>query len=75
MNKYHIRFNTKNNGNDDLMWRVFENGTEHLVKSLQIKVPVTDECTYEGEVKKWNICCEGIMTIEDGIAIITNEEK
>ena len=70
MNKFHIRFNTKH-GDSDLVWRVFEDGKEHLVKNLLIKVPVTDECTFdENGVKKWNICCHGKMKILDGWAII-----
>lgn len=69
MNKYHIRFNTKNNGSD-LVWRIFENGTEHLVKGLKIYTPVFDECTQEGEETKWNICCYGQMELVDGIAVI-----
>lgn len=70
MNKYHIRFNTLNAGTD-LVWRVFENGKEHLVKHLDIRVPVKDEITLEGECHKWNISCSGSMTIVDGTAIIT----
>jgi hypothetical protein len=24
-----------------------------------LKVPVFDECTFEGGIQKWNICCIG----------------
>ena len=39
MKRYHIRFNTKAAGSP-LVWRVFENGEQHLVKHLDIRVPV-----------------------------------
>jgi hypothetical protein len=50
---------------------VFENGKEHLVKHLRISVPVCDEITDENGVAKWNIQCEGTMTIKDGTAYIS----
>lgn len=71
MNKYHIRFNTKHEEmKTDLVWRVFENGVEHLVKNFQINVPMYGESTVEKDVVKWNVCCHGTMTIIDDIAII-----
>ena len=69
MNKYHIRYNTKH-GDSDLVWRVFENGTEHLVKNFHIKVPMYGESTLENGMVKWNVACEGTMRIENNIAII-----
>lgn len=69
MNKYHIRFNQDHNGSD-LVWRVFENGQEHLVKSFKIIAPAFDEVTVENGVTKWNVCCHGYMTIVDGVATI-----
>ncbi len=70
MNKYYIRFNTKH-GDSDLVWRVFENGSEFLVRNIDIRVPVLGESTIEGDVVKWNIACQGSMYIVDGVAIIT----
>ena len=69
MNKYHIRFNTRHNGSD-LVWRVFENGQEHLVKSFKITAPMFDEVTVEDGATKWNVCCYGYMTIKDDVATI-----
>jgi hypothetical protein len=66
---YHIRFNTKH-GDSDLVWRVFEDGVEHLVKNIDIRVPVTGENTMENGVQKWNISCKGTMRIIDDIAYI-----
>lgn len=69
MNKYHIRFNQDHNGSG-LVWRVFENGQEHLVKSIKILAPVFDETTVENGIEKWNLCCHGYMTIKDDTATI-----
>ncbi len=70
MNRYHIRFNTKH-GASPLVWRVFENGIEHLVRNIDIRVPVFGESTVEGDIVKWNIACRGSMTIVDEVAVIT----
>lgn len=69
MNKYHIRFNHDHNGTG-LVWRVFENGVENLASSIKILAPVFDEVTVENGVTKWNICCYGYLTLEDGAAVI-----
>ena len=71
MNKYHIRYNTRH-GESEFVWRVFENGVEHLVKHISLQVPVFDEYTLENGIQKWNISCEGTMVIKDDVAIITN---
>ena len=70
MNKYHIRYNTKH-GDTDTVWRVFENGQEHLVKNFKVLVPMYGEATVENGVTKWNVACDGHMVIEDGVAIIS----
>jgi hypothetical protein len=69
-NQYHIRFNHQHNESNKV-WRVFENGTEHLVEHLDIQVASRDEVTVENNVKKWNIHCEGYLTIDNGVARIT----
>lgn len=69
MNKYHIRFNHQHNDTNKV-WRVFENGIEHLVEHLDIRVPVRDEVTVENNLTKWNVYCEGTMTIKNGVAYI-----
>ena len=70
MNKYHIRFNHQHNGSGKV-WRVFENGYEHLVEHLDIQVPIRDDVTIENNVEKWNVYCEGYLAIENGTASIT----
>ena len=69
MNKYHIRFNTKHNGSG-LVWRIFENGKENLVRSFKINSPIFDELTMEDGVEKWNVCCYGYLKIENEVATI-----
>lgn len=72
MKKYHIRYNTQH-GESDLIWRIFENGVEHLVKQFYISVPVYGESTMENGIKKWNIACDGIMTIKNNSAFINSK--
>lgn len=72
MNKYLIRFNTKHNGSE-LVWRVFENGVEHLVKNISIRVPVFTETSLEAGETKWNISCIGEMRIVDDVAYIVEK--
>jgi hypothetical protein len=55
------------------VWRVFENGTEYLVEHLDISVPLRDELTIENGTKKWNVYCEGYLTITNGTATIQNK--
>lgn len=69
MNKYHIRYNT-HHGESKLVWRIFENGKEFLVKNFYVTVPLTSQSTIENGVQKWNVYCEGKMHIIDGVAII-----
>jgi len=70
MNQYYIRYNT-HHGESDLVWRVFENGQEHLVKNFQVLVPMYGESTVENGIQKWNVACQGTMTIVDGVAVIS----
>lgn len=70
MNKYHIRFNHQHNGSGKV-WRVFENGTEYLVEHLDIQVHMRDDVTVENGVEKWNVYCEGYLSIDNGRATIT----
>jgi hypothetical protein len=69
VNKYHIRFNTQHAGSG-LVWRIFENGQEHLVKGFKITAPTFSETTVEHDVEKWNVCCYGYMTVSDDVATI-----
>ena len=68
MNKYHVRFNTKNDG--VRVWRVFENGVEHLASDVRIIGETYTECTQEHGQTKWNISCRGRMVWVDQVAVI-----
>jgi hypothetical protein len=72
MNKYHIRFNTKHNGSP-LVWRVFENGVEHLAQDVRIIGETFTECTEENETK-WNIACYGRLIWVDKTAVILTDK-
>jgi hypothetical protein len=73
MNKYHIRFNTKHNG-DELVWRVFENGVEHLATDVRIIGETFTECTNEYGQTKWNIACYGRIVWENKVAVIVTSK-
>ena len=76
MNKYLIRFNKsrgqEGRGTEEHVWRVFENGAEHLVKDIFINVTSWGET--DGE--DWNIACYGFMSIvpSSELAVISLEE-
>ena len=75
MNHYSIRFNQTRGqpgrGTPEHVWRVFENGKEYLFKNFKINVPSQSET----DGNNWNVCCEGVMTIdrETSTAIIDAE--
>lgn len=61
MNKYLIRFNKskgqEGRGSEAHVWRVFENGVEHLATDVMINVPSWGEV----DGHDWNIACRGKM--------------
>lgn len=69
MKKYHIRYNTQK-GESDFAWRIFEDGTEFLVKNIKIEVSCFNERTMENGIEKHNIACYGRMIIIDHNALI-----
>lgn len=69
MKKYHIRYNTMHS-DSDLVWRIFEDGKQYLVRDFLLTVPVFGEKTIEDGLEKWNVACYGNMEIVDNIAII-----
>ena len=69
MSKYHIRFNTKHNGSP-LVWRIFEDGVEHLASDVRLVGETFTECTHEYGETKWNIACHGRLIWEDTVAVI-----
>jgi len=73
VNKYHVRFNTKHDGSD-LVWRIFENGVEHLATDVRIIGETFTECTREYDQTKWNIACMGRIVWVDRAAVIVTEK-
>ena len=72
MHTYHIRYNT-HHGASGLIWRVFEDGHEYLVRDFEITVPTRGASTLENGVQKWNVECQGRMTLRDDVAYIGPE--
>jgi hypothetical protein len=54
------------------VWRIFENGSEHLVKGFYITVPMYSESSLDNGIQKWNVACNGVMKVVDDIAYINN---
>jgi hypothetical protein len=73
MNKYHVRFNTKHSGSN-FVWRIFENGIEHLAQDVKLIGETFTECTEESGETKYNIACYGRLLWQGNIAIIVNEK-
>ena len=73
MSKFHIRFNTHHAGSD-LVWRIFEDGVEHLASDVRIHSPLYTETTVEHGQTKWNVACDGRIVWDGTRAIITNEQ-
>jgi len=73
VNKYHVRFNTKHNGSK-LVWRVFENGKEHLATDVRMIGETFTETTEEHGETKWNIACYGRIVWVDQVAVIVAEK-
>lgn len=61
MPKYLIRFNKSagqpGRGSREHVWRVFEDGREHLARHVRIQVPSWSEA----DGPDWNIACDGRM--------------
>jgi hypothetical protein len=70
MNKYSIRFNKargqEGRGSNEHVWRVFENGVEHLAKDVMLNVSSWGEA----DGPDWNIACRGVMTKSVGSDLI-----
>jgi hypothetical protein len=56
---YQIRFNTKAEPGDPLVWRVFEDGRERLASDVHLKVRSYTEKSEVDGVTKWNMACDG----------------
>jgi len=54
-----LRFNTKAQDGDPLVWRVIINGNENLASSFEIHGYVYDILSEENGVVKYNVGCKG----------------
>ena len=70
-----LRFNTKAEDNNPLVWRVFINGQETLASSFEIHGYVYDVESYDNGVKKLNVGCKGRVRWNGSKAIILAAQK
>lgn len=61
---FQIRFNTKH-GDSLLVWRIFDNGEEVLATGFTVKGSMYSEATMEHGVVKYNVACDGYLTIDE----------
>jgi hypothetical protein len=70
-----LRFNTKAEEGNPLIWRIFVNGNENLASGFEVIGHVYDVMSYEKEVKKYNVGCKGRVRWEGTKAIIITARK
>lgn len=70
-----LRFNTKAESGNPLVWRVFVNGTENLASGFEVHGYMYDITSYEHDVKKYNVGCKGRVRWEGTRAIIIASDK
>lgn len=71
-----LRFNTKAEEGNPLIWRVFINDVENLASGFEIQGGfMYDAVTYENGVKKWNVGCKGRVRWEGTKAVIFAARK
>jgi hypothetical protein len=70
-----LRFNTKAEEGNPLVWRIFVNGVEHLASGFEVYGYMHDVTSYEGDVKKYNVGCKGRVRWEGTKASILTSKK
>ena len=65
-----VRFNTKAELGNPLVWRVFVNGVEHLASGFEITGYVHDIVNEHNGETKWNVGCKGRVRWSGTRAII-----
>lgn len=70
-----LRFNTKAEENDPLIWRVFINGMEHLASGFEIHGYIYDIKSEEKGIMKYNVGCKGRVRWQNDKAIIIAVKK
>ena len=70
-----LRFNTKAENGNPLVWRVYVNGVEHLASGFEVHGYMYDQISYEGKVKKFNVGCKGRVRWDGTKALILAARK
>ena len=70
-----LRFNTKAEEGNPLVWRVYINGVEHLASGFEVHGYMYDQISYEREVKKFNVGCKGRVRWDETKAVIITAKK
>jgi hypothetical protein len=70
-----LRFNTKAEPGNPLVWRVFVNGVENLASGFEVHGYVYDALSYEGDIKKYNVGCKGRVRWDGTKAVIITAPK
>ena len=70
-----LRFNTKAEPGDPLVWRVFINNKAHLASGFEIQGYVYDVLSDDNGVTKYNVGCKGRVRWEGNKAIVFAAKK
>jgi hypothetical protein len=70
-----LRFNTKAEEGNPLVWRIFVNGNEHLASQFEVFGHIYDVISYEKDIKKFNVGCKGRVRWEGTKAVIITAKK
>jgi hypothetical protein len=70
-----LRFNTKAEEGNPLIWRIFVNGVEHLANGFEIHGYIYDVTSYEYDIKKYNVGCKGRLRWDKTKAVIIAAKK
>jgi hypothetical protein len=70
-----LRFNTKAEESNPLIWRVFVNGVENLASGFEVHGYIYDVISYERDIKKYNVGCKGRVRWDGSRAIILAAKK
>jgi hypothetical protein len=70
-----LRFNTKAEPGNPLVWRVFVNNVEHLASGFEVQGYLYDMISEENGVTKYNVGCQGRVRWEGSKAVIFTSKK
>ena len=70
-----LRFNTKAEEGNSLVWRVFVNGVENLASGFEVHGYMYDVVSYENGIKKYNVGCKGRVRWDGSKAVIFSAKK